>query len=375
MAEIRIKTDLEERFDVFKKQYHDRQAEAQRTGKPIPAHVQRWYDRHIEEYRVALKRLGVAMVLDRPDAHTAIERVAAVKQELDAVHVKTEEEKADERRERVREYTKQYRARLTDEEKEVILAKKRLKNKKWREKQSAERKKVEVPTAKMLVAESVIAEAIESGRINRKLRKSATQAVRILQASLSKDERTEMKRLRDNERQNRKRWEKKIAELRERTVEVGWVDRALETDEKLRELFDAYVGRSLHAAVWYRKKHGLPCTDDDVEAMRAHRVFTLKLEVDANHDFLNRIEQLRLESLQRSYRKQYAKMKSDPAAWEAYSKERSAAYRKKMQNRQVLDVSGSPDAINRWMEAYETAKLMAVYEEEKKDAQKVEKAS
>jgi len=375
MAEIRIKTDLEERFDVFKKQYHDRQAEAERTGKPIPAHTQRWYDKQIEEYRVSLKRLGVTMVLDRPDAHTAIDRIGAVKQELDAHPVKTEAEKAAERREKVREYTQQYRARLTDEEREVILAKKRLKNKLWREKQAAGRPKVEVPDAKVLVAESVIAEAIESVNIKRKLRKSATQAVRILKATLSKDERSPARRLRDRERQNRKRWEKKLFALKERTVEVGWVDKALETDAKLRELFDAYVSRSLHAAVWYRKKHGMPCTDEDVEAMRAHRVFTLKLEVDANHDFLYRIEQLRLESLQRSYRKQYAKLKADPAAWEAYSKERSAAYRKKMQSRQLLDVSGSPDAINRWMEKYEEAKLMAVYEEEKKDAQKVEKAS
>lgn len=375
MAEIRIKTDLEERFDAFKKQYHDRQAEAQRTGKPIPAHTQRWYDRQIEEYRVALKRLGVAMVMDRPDAHTAIDRIAAVKQELDAVPVKTEEEKADERREKVREYTQNWRARLTDEEKEVILAKKRLRNKLWRQRKSAGRQKVEVPTAKMLVDESIIAEAIESGRINQKLRKSATQAVRVVQAILSTDERAEMKRLRDNERQARKRLEKKIADLRAKTVEIGWTDRQLQTDPRLRELFDAYVGRSLHAAVWYRKKHGTPFTDEDVEAMRAHRVFMLKLEVDANHDFLHRIEQLRLESLQRSYRKQYAKLKADPVAWEAYSKERSAAYRKKMQNRVHLDVSASPDAINRWMEAYETAKLMAVYEEEKKDAEKLGKAS
>jgi len=46
-----------------------------------------------------------------------------------------------------------------------------------------------------------------------------------------------------------------------------------------------------------------------------------------------------------------------------------------MQNRVHLDVSASPEAINRWMEAYETAKLMAVYEEEKKDAEKLGKAS
>ena len=42
MAEHHPKTDLEVRFEMFKKQYHDRQAEAKRTGKPIPAHTQRW---------------------------------------------------------------------------------------------------------------------------------------------------------------------------------------------------------------------------------------------------------------------------------------------------------------------------------------------
>lgn len=356
MAEVRIKTDLEERFDAFKKQYQERQAEAARTGKPIPAHTQRWYDKQIEEYRVALKRLGITMMMELPTAREAINRITAVKEELQKKALEAEpvppEKKAEIRRERVAAYTKT-----------------------WRSKKEANAKPVVIPTAKMLVAEARIAEAIETGIVSRLHLKKMQQAVRIIQSDLSYEERKALKKKRDNERQNRKRLEKKILALRERTEEVGWVDRQLETDPKMRELFDGYVTRSLNAAIWYRRKHGTPTTPDDIEAMRAHRVFMLKLEVDADHTFLHRIDKLRLESLQRSWKKQYAKLKADPVAWETYSKDRSAAYRKKMASRTPLDSAASEETLSKWMELYEEARLLAMYREKKKDAQKLESAS
>ena len=111
MAEHHAKTDLEVRFEMFKKQYHDRQAEAKRTGKPIPAHTQRWYDKQIEEYRTSLKRLGLIMTLSMPTVAEAVERIAAVKQKVDARAPVSEEQKKKARQAKVRQYTKGWRDR------------------------------------------------------------------------------------------------------------------------------------------------------------------------------------------------------------------------------------------------------------------------
>ena len=124
MAEHHAKTDLEVRFEMFKKQYHDRQAEAKRTGKPIPAHTQRWYDKQIEEYRTSLKRLGLIMTLSMPTVAEAVERIAAVKQKVDArAPVVSPEQKKKERQAKVRQYTKGWRDRrvVTNEEREKQL--------------------------------------------------------------------------------------------------------------------------------------------------------------------------------------------------------------------------------------------------------------
>ena len=193
MAEHHAKTDLEVRFEMIKKQYHDRQAEAKRTGKPIPAHTQRWYDKQIEEYRTSLKRLGLIMTLSMPTVAEAVERIAAVKQKVDArAAVVSPEQKKKERQAKVRQYTKGWRDRrvVTNEEREKQLEVRREwdRNRRARERQkrAAARQalresgiKVEVHVPEPLGApKDIMAMRVEKKRAKQR-RKQAKKMARI----------------------------------------------------------------------------------------------------------------------------------------------------------------------------------------------------
>ena len=412
MAEHHAKTDLEVRFEMFKKQYHDRQAEAKRTGKPIPAHTQRWYDKQIEEYRTSLKRLGLIMTLSMPTVAEAVERIAAVKQKVDArAPVVSPEQKKKERQAKVRQYTKGWRDRrvVTNEEREKQLEVRREwdRNRRARERQkraaarqalreSGIKVEVHVPeplgvpkdimemrvekkrakerrktakkmarinacpklreaylekeraralrkrdrmrdpslvTASMLTTEAFIAEAIESGQIDAKEQKLCAHSIRMAQSHLTQEERKRLNHRRAEKRRQDKRNADRLASLTSKIVEPGWAERAIETDQELRGLFDDYIARSVNSTVWYKVTHNIPHTAEDVAAIKAQRTFLLLLNLNADHGFLHRLDKLRKESLRRSGEKQWALIKNNPERYEKYKRDAAEAYAKKQAKR------------------------------------------
>ena len=444
MAEHHAKTDLEVRFEMFKKQYHDRQAEAKRTGKPIPAHTQRWYDKQIEEYRTSLKRLGLIMTLSMPTVAEAVERIAAVKQKVDArAPVVSPEQKKKERQAKVRQYTKGWRDRrvVTNEEREKQLEVRREwdRNRRARERQkraaarqalreSGIKVEVHVPeplgvpkdimemrvekkrakerrktakkmarinacpelreaylkkeraralrkrdrmrdpslvTAAMLTTEAFIAEAIESGQIDAKEQKLCAHSIRMAQSHLTQEERKRLNHRRAEKRRQDKRNADRLASLTSKIVEPGWAERALETDQELRGLFDDYIARSVNSTVWYKVTHNIPHTADDVAAIKAQRTFLLLLNLNADHGFLHRLDQLRKESLRRSGEKQWALIKNNPERYEQYKRDAAEAYAKKQAKRIKMGVEAISDDIasqavfDHWATVYEVARKNA----------------
>ena len=443
MAEHHAKTDLEVRFEMFKKQYHDRQAEAKRTGKPIPAHTQRWYDKQIEEYRTSLKRLGLIMTLSMPTVAEAVERIAAVKQKVDARAPVSEEQKKKARQAKVRQYTKGWRDRrvVTNEEREKQLEVRREwdRNRRARERQkraaarqalreSGIKVEVHVPeplgvpkdimemrvekkrakerrktakkmarinacpelreaylekeraralrkrermrdpslvTAAMLKTEAFIADAIESGEIDAKEQKLCAHSIRMAQSHLTQEERKRLNHRRAEKRRQDKRNADRIASLTAKIVEPGWAERAIETDQELRGLFDDYIARSVNSTVWYKVTHNIPHTADDVAAIKAQRTFLLLLNLNADHGFLHRLDQLRKESLRRSGEKQWALIKNNPERYEQYKRDAAEAYAKKQAKRIKMGVEAISDEIasqavfDHWAAVYEVARKNA----------------
>jgi hypothetical protein len=441
MAEHHPKTDLEVRFDMFKKQYHDRQAEAKRTGKPIPAHTQVWYDRQIAEYRTSLKRLGLIMTLAMPTVAEAIDRIAAVKQEIDFKAAVVPQSRKQKRKEAVAEYNAKWRQRMTVEEKEKRLQERRestnnarlqervkraterqeqlaaglkievriparaavspdiialrLEKVRAKERRRSARKKAKIDaspelreaylqrerdrakrkreerrdpslaTARILAAEAVIAEAIESGELDANERKLCFHSIRTAQSHLSQAERQRMNHRRGEQRRQQKRDGARIALLRSQAVEPGWAERAIEEDADLRALYDVYLKRSVNSTVWYKLKHGIPHTQQDVAIIRAQRSFLLLLQLDANHLFLHRIDELRKESLRQSGLKQRLIIKNTPHLHAEGNRKAREAYQKKVGLRtgealqEIAEETSSTAQLENWIAVYEHARKKA----------------
>ena len=444
MAEHHPKTDLEVRFEMFKKQYHDRLDEAKRTGKPIPAHTQRWYDKQIEEYRTSLKRLGLIMTLALPTVAEAVERIAAVKQKVDArAPVVSPEQKKKERQAKVRKYTKGWRDRrvVTNEEREKQLQVRREwdrnRRQKERERRAAARQalresgikvEVHVPaplgapkdimamrlekkrakqrrktakkmarinacpelreeylqkervramrkraskrdpalvTASMLTTEAFIAEAIESGQIDAKEQKLCAHSIRMAQSHLTQEERHRLNHRRAEKRRQDKRNADRLASLTAKIVEPGWAERAIEEDQELRRMFDEYIKRSVNSTVWGKVRRDIPCPAEDIAAIKAQRTFLLLLNLNADHGFLHRLEELRKDSLRRSGEKQWAMIKNNPERYEKYKRDAAEAYAKKRAQRikmgveAISDEIASEEAFDRWAAVYEVARKNA----------------
>ena len=441
MAENHPKTDLEVRFDMFKKQYHDRQAEAKRTGKPIPAHTQRWYDRQIEEYRVSLKRLGLIMTLAMPTVAEAIDRITAVKDEIAFKAAAVPTSKKENRRAAVKEYNARWREKMSVEEKEKRLQAKRdsttVRRMKEREKRAAERQEliakglkvqVHIPspaaaspdiiarrldkvrakerrktakkmarinacpelreaylqrerdrakrkreerrdpsliTARILAAEAVIAEALESGELDANERKLCAHSIRTAQSHLSQEERERINHRRAEQRRQKKRIGQRVAMLRAQAVEPGWAQRAIEEDAGLRVLYDAYLNRSVNSTVWYKLKHCIPHTQEDVAIIRAERSFLLLLQLDANHNFLHRIDELRKESLRQSGLKQRLITRNTPHLHAERNRKARERYRQKVGLRtgealqEITEETSSTSQLENWIAVYEQARKRA----------------
>jgi len=441
MAENHLKTDLEVRFDMFKKQYHDRQAEAARTGKPIPAHTQRWYDRQIEEYRVSLKRLGLIMTLAMPTVSEAIDRITAVKDEIAFKAAAVPTSKKEKRKEAVKEYNARWREKMSVEEKEKRLQAKRdsttVRRMKEREKRAAERQEliakglkvqVHIPspavappdiialrldkvrakarrktakkmarinacpelreaylekertrakrkreerrdpsliTARILAAEAVIAEALESGELDANERKLCAHSIRTAQSHLSQEERERINHRRAEQRRQKKRVGERVAMLRAQAVEPGWAQRAIEEDAGLRVLYDAYLNRSVKSTVWYKLKHGIPHTQEDVAIIRAERSFLLLLQLDANHNFLHRIDELRKESLRQSGLKQRLIIRNTPHLHAEHNRKARERYQQKVGLRtgealqEIAKETSSTAQLENWIAVYEQARKRA----------------
>jgi hypothetical protein len=441
MAENHLKTDLEVRFDMFKKQYHDRQAEAKRTGKPIPAHTQRWYDRQIEEYRVSLKRLGLIMTLAMPTVAEAIDRITAVKEEIAFKAAVSPQGRKEKRKEAVKEYNAKWRQRMSVEEKEkrlqarreytnnarlqervkraaarqeqlaagltievhiparavvapdimsVRVEKKRAKERRrsakkmakinaspelreaylQRERDRAKRKREErrdpsLITARILAAEAVIAEALESGELDANERKLCAHSIRTAQSHLSQEERERMNQRRGEQNRQKKRIGQRVAMLRAQAVEPGWAQRAIEEDADLRVLYEAYLNRSVNSTVWYKLKHGIPHTQEDVAIIRAERSFLLLLQLDANHNFLHRIAELRKESLRQSGLKQRLIIRNTPHLHAEGNRKARERYRQKVGLRtgealqEIAEETSSTAQLENWIAVYEQARKRA----------------
>lgn len=441
MTDRILKTDLEENFERFRKQYADRQAEAKRTGKPIPAHTQRWYDKQAEEYRVSLRRLGLIMTLNLPTVAEAVDRITAVKEEIDFKAAVSPQGRKEKRKEAVKEYNAKWRQRMSVEEKEKRLQerreytnnarlqervkraaarqeqlaaglqievhiparavvspdimsmrveKKRAKERRrgakkkakinacpelreaylQRERDRAKRKREErrdpsLITARILAAEAVIAEALESGELDEKERKLCAQSIRTAQSHLSQEERERMNQRRGEQRRQKKRIGERVAMLRAQAVETGWAQRAIEQDAGLRVLYEAYLNRSVNSTVWYKVKHGIPHTQQDVAIIRAERSFLLLLQLDANHNFLHRIDELRKESLRQSGLKQRLIIRNTPHLHAEGNRKARERYQQKVGLRtgealqEIAEETSSTAQLENWIAVYEQARKRA----------------
>ena len=441
MTDRILKTDLEENFERFRKQYADRQAEAKRTGKPIPAHTQRWYDKQAEEYRVSLQRLGLIMTLNLPTVAEAIDRITAVKEEIDFKAAVSPQGSKEKRKEAVKEYNAKWRQRMSVEEKEkrlqarreytnnarlqervkraaarqeqlaaglqievhiparkavapdIIairrekkLAKERRRSAKkmakinaspelraaylQKERDRAKRKREErrdpsLITARILAAEAVIAEALESGELDEKERKLCAHSIRTAQSHLSQEERERMNQRRGEQRRQKKRIGQRVAMLRAQAVEPGWAQKAIEEDAGLRVLYEAYLNRSVNSTVWYKVKHGIPHTQEDVAIIRAERSFLLLLQLDANHNFLHRIDELRKESLRQSGLKQRLIIRNTPHLHAEGNRKARERYQQKVGLRtgealqEIAEETSSTAQLENWIAVYEQARKRA----------------
>ena len=445
MTDRMLKTDVEIAFDKFQKQYADRKAEAARTGKPIPAHTLRWYEKQLEEHRASLKRLGlviplpVSVLIEVGAVKPVIQQ--AVELEDDSVPPSLREAKKKKLREAVAVYNARYREKLTEAQREqqrlvrrefqrkqrqaerekraaerahlraagVTLevhipspkaksfdqVMKRLERKRADERRRSAKKKAKInscpelrekylqkererarrkrdlkrdpslATARLIAAEAVIAEAIESGEIDAKERKLCLHSIRLAQSHLSQEERQRLNARRAEQARQWRRDELRIRTLRAMAEEIGWAEKELQVNPVLRGLFDAYISRSVNSTIWYKKQHRISYTARDIEVVKEQRTFLLLLNLDADHQFLYRIDELRKESLRRSGQKQWALIKNNPERYEQYKRDAADEYAKKQAKRIKMGVEAISDEIasqavfDHWAAVYEVARKNA----------------
>ena len=445
MTDRILKTDVEIAFDKFQRQYADRKAEAARTGKPIPAHTLRWYEKQLEEHRASLKRLGlliplpVSVLIEVGAVKPVIQQ--AVELEDDSVPPSLREAKKKKLREAVAVYNARYREKLTEAQREqqrlvrrefqrkqrqaerekraaerahlraagVTLevhipspeaksfdqVMKRLERKRADERRRSAKKKAKInscpelrerylqkerdrarrkrdlkrdpslATARIIAAEAVIAEAIESGEIDAKERKLCLHSIRLAQSHLSQEERKRLNARRAEQARQWRRDELRIRTLRAKAEEIGWAEKELQVNPVLRDLFDAYISRSVNSTIWYKKQHRISYTARDIEVVKEQRTFLLLLNLDADHEFLYRIDELRKQSLRESGKKQWALIKNNPERYEQYKRDAAEAYAKKQAKRIKMGVEAISDEIasqavfDHWAAVYEVARKNA----------------
>ena len=220
-------------------------------------------------------------------------------------------------------------------------------------------------TAAMLSTEAFIADAIKSGQIDPKEQKLCAHSIRMAQSHLTQEERNRLNHKRAEQRRQEKRNADRLASLTAKIVEPGWAERAIETDQELRGLFDDYIARSVNSTVWYKVTHNIPHTADDVAAIKAQRTFLLLLNLNADHNFLHRLDELRKDSLRRSGQKQWALIKNNPERYEQYKRDAAEAYAKKQAKRIKMGVEAISDEIaseavfDHWAAVYEVARKNA----------------
>jgi hypothetical protein len=442
MTDRMVKTDVEIAFDKFQKQYADRKAEAARTGKPIPAHTLRWYEKQLEEHRASLKRLGliiplpVSVLIEVGAVKPVIQQ--AVELEDDSVPTSLREAKKKKLREAVAVYNARYREKLTEaqreqqrlvrrefqrkqrqaerekraaeraqlraagvtlevhipspEAKSLDQVTKRLERKRADERRRSAKKKAKInscpelrerylqkerdrarrkrdlkrdpslATARIIAAEAVIAEAIESGEIDAKERKLCLHSIRLAQSHLSQEERRRLNARRAEQARQWRRDELRIRTLRAKAEEIGWAEKELQVNPVLRGLFDAYISRSVNSTIWYKKQHRISYTARDIEVVKEQRTFLLLLNLDADHEFLYRIDEMRKQSLRESGKKQWLKIKSNPELYAKVKLEAKEQYaKKKLLEREsglkvVFEEMSAESEFENWLELYRAAR-------------------
>lgn len=95
-----------------------------------------------------------------------------------------------------------------------------------------------------------------------------------------------------------------------------------------------------------------------------HKIWMLKLQVDADHNFLHRVEELRAEKNNRSAQKQYESIKSDPERWKQYLQRGSKS--KQEPEEALTEEEQQRQSFHRWYEIYEKARLSVEMTEAKK---------
>jgi len=399
MTEALPLTDTELRLKEIEAKWKTRREEAERTGKPVPPHIVRWYEKQIAEARAAMQRV-LSSLLPKEDlqAHI-IARITAVKHQQDAKlaasegkakkaepaapkpakpEVKTAEQRRIEKNARRRKkYAEddQYaersasRSRIRDAEirrrkqedpvfREQHLQKEREYRRRYLEKlqtDAAHRQKVletrelqmnlklafhqlysaheeallriknGVPSAKDLVAEAAVAEAIESGTMSEEEQAVHLQHIRAT-ASVVDEKNKLTKNQKTAIRRTERRRAQKERELLDQTVEVGWAKKAIERDPELRQMFEETVEASVRASICNFELGGLTMSDE-VKAMKREE-FTQKwlMRLDANHNLLHERRAHRNASTLRSQKKKWDELRADPERYAAYKEERRLRY-------------------------------------------------
>jgi hypothetical protein len=336
-----------------------------------------WRDRRVVTNEEREKQLEVRREWDRKRRQKERERRAAARQALresgvkvevhvpeplpavkDSIAVRIEKKRAKERRKTAK---KMARINACPELREAYLQKERIRAKSKR----VGRRDPALVTAAMLSTEAFIADAIKSGQIDPKEQKLCAHSIRMAQSHLTQEERRRMNHKRAEQRRQDKRNAQRIASLTAKIVEPGWAERAIETDQELRGLFDDYIARSVNSTVWYKVTHNIPHTAEDVAAIKAQRTFLLLLNLNADHGFLHRLDELRKESLRRSGQKQWALIKNNPERYEQYKRDAAEAYAKKQAKRIKMGVEAISDEIasqavfDHWAAVYEVARKNA----------------
>jgi hypothetical protein len=148
-------------------------------------------------------------------------------------------------------------------------------------------------------------------------------------------------------------------------VEPGWAQRAIEEDAGLRVLYEAYLKRSVNSTVCYKLKHGIPHTQEDVAIIRADRSFLLLLQLDADHNFLHRIDELRKESLRQSGLKQRLIIRNTPHLHAECNRKARERYQQKVGLRtgealqEIAEETSSTAQLENWIAVYEQARKRA----------------